>query len=199
MASEITMVKIRATIRIGNNILAETPFILSFNVNKARGQISTFDASVKVLAGTSNLTGGQVQIEAGEEGHENKIFSGVVKKATISPCFDDPQYVIINLSGRDVLGQLEGKKFTRRCKASRTAWISIDGVTRKGLKSGKFKYKVEDILITQDTELDEGTGVRKTLGTANLGPWDKIKEATEDRSPRTITPEITYVTEEGSF
>ena len=44
----IELVKIRAVITIGNSLTVETPFIQSFNVRKSRGQISTFDASLKV-------------------------------------------------------------------------------------------------------------------------------------------------------
>lgn len=193
MASEITMVKIRAKITIGDSFTVETPYILSFNVNKQRGQVSTFDASTKVLAGTPSLTGGQIIIEAGTDDNLNKIFSGIVKKATIKPCFDDPQYVIIDLAGADVLSLLAGKKFTRRCKASKTAWISIEGVGRKGLKSGKFKYKKEETMVLDDAELDE-TSVTKSMSSTNLGPWDSVKQASEDRS----IPGVTMVVEHAS-
>lgn len=176
----IEMIKIRAIITIGS-FSVSTPFILSFNVRKTRGQISTFDASLKVEAGTSIPTGDQVKIFAGTEGNEKLIFSGVVKKATISPCWDDPQYVMMNIGGEDVLGLLTGKKFTRRCKASRSAWVSIDSVVRKGLKSGKFTYKVDDILFLADAELDESTALTKAMALTDLGPWNKIKHASSDR------------------
>lgn len=195
----IEMVKIRAKISIGY-FSVETPFILSFNVRKARGQVSTFDASIKVLAGTSNLVGGPIEIEAGTEGNEKLIFTGTVKKATISPCYDDPQYVIINTNGEDILGFLVGKKFTRRCKASKSSWVSITGVTRKGLKSGKFTYKKEDTLWMSDAEIDEGTAVTRAMSMADLGPWNKINKVEADKSIDKINLEAIPVVEgEGSF
>ena len=43
----IERVKVRARIDIGG-LSVSTPFVQSFNVRKQRGQISTFDASLKV-------------------------------------------------------------------------------------------------------------------------------------------------------
>ncbi len=42
----ITPVKIRATVRVGS-IVVETPYILSFNVTRTRGQPSSFSASLR--------------------------------------------------------------------------------------------------------------------------------------------------------
>ena len=154
----ITQVKVRAKITIGGSLIVETPFILSFNVNKARGQISTFDASLKVpgSAITGSISGDHIKIYAGSISTylSNVIFSGIVKVIRITPCWDDPQYVFMNVSGEDILSTLRGKKYTRRSTASTASWISIDGVARKGLRSGKFKAQMVNKvdIINSDTQ-----------------------------------------------
>lgn len=151
----IEKVKIRAKIQVGK-FTVKTPYILSFNVNRARGQISTFNAKLKIDSGSvADMTGGPVKIYAGVDMSTKRIFTGIVKKSTISPCFDDPHFVILNISGADALSFLQGKKYTRRCTATETTWATIDGVTRKGLKSGKFKYKKESVLLVTDSEITE--------------------------------------------
>jgi len=154
----ITQVKVRAKITIGGSLIVETPFILSFNVNKARGQISTFDASLKVpgSAITGSISGDHIKIYAGSISTylSNVIFSGIVKVIRITPCWDDPQYVFMNVSGEDILSTLRGKKYTRRSTASTASWISIDGVARKGLRSGKFKAQMVNKvdIVSADTQ-----------------------------------------------
>lgn len=136
----IELVKIRAEVSIGG-LTVRTPYIQSFNVRKSRGQLSTFDASLKVahdeISGSNS--GGAVTIKAGGNGNMTTIYTGILKKSTISPCWDDPGYVILNISGVDVLSKLEGKKYTRRCRASNSSWVTINSVTREGLRSGKFE------------------------------------------------------------
>jgi len=145
----IDLIKIRAKINIGNSLTVETPFIQSFNVRKSRGQLSTFDASLKVeydqISGSN--VGGIVNISAGGNGTMIDIYSGILKKSTVSPCWDDPGYVILNISGVDVLSKLEGKKYTRRCRASKSSWVTINGVEREGLRDGKFESE-HDVLKT---------------------------------------------------
>jgi len=149
----IEIVRVRALIDIGEgNMLAGTPplgyanHILSFNVDKARGQISSFSASLKIRR--DEITGGllddaSVTIYAGTDTtySNNKIFTGAIKTATVTPNRDDPEYVILNISGNDVLSRLNGKKFTRRCRSSKGVWVSIDGVSRPGLRDGKLTYE----------------------------------------------------------
>jgi len=158
----IDMVKIRAKIKIGSLSIV-TPYILSFNVNKTRGAVSTFSASLKVNESSinNNLSGDSVQISAGEGSPSNLIFTGMVKKATIAPCWDDPSYVLLNISGEDQLSYLRGKKYTRRCRATKSSWVNITGVTRKGLKSSKFKARKEESFSIQYTELQEDGKVLK--------------------------------------
>jgi len=149
------MVKVRAEINIGNgNMKAGTPplgnenHILSFNVDRARGQIASFSASLKVKQ--SEITGGllagtSVVINAGTintySAASNIIFTGIIRTVTIAPNRDDPSFVILNISGNDILSRLNGKKFTRRCRSSKGVWVSIDGVAREGLRDQKLAYE----------------------------------------------------------
>lgn len=158
----ITRVKCRAKIDVAG-LVVETPFVQSFSVTKQRGQVSTFSASLKVPAGAaSGMAGGQVKIWAGEGSADNLIFSGMCRTAKISPCFDDPYYVIISISGMDNLIMLQGKKFTRRCRATDSAWCAITGVTRKGLRSGKFAYNTEPVITMNDGQLEKQDNVTGT-------------------------------------
>ena len=156
----IDMTKIRAKIQIGS-VSIVTPYILSFNVTKTRGAVSTFSASLKVEASdmANNLSGKAITIAAGEDSANTLIFTGMVKKATISPCWDDPSYVLLSISGEDILSYLKGKKYTRRCRSSKSSWTSITGVTRRGLKSSKFKPRREESFSIQSTELQEDSKV----------------------------------------
>lgn len=151
----IQLVKVRAVISVGN-LTVETPFIQSFNVQKTRGQISTFTAQLKVdsdqLSGGN--VGGLVSISAGANGTINKIYTGILKKSTITPCWDDPGYVIWNISGEDALSLLNGKKYTRRCRATRYSWVAINSVVRKGLRDGKFDAQM-DIIATSSGETNK--------------------------------------------
>ena len=160
----ITRVKCRARVDIAG-ITVLTPFVQSFNVRKQRGQVSTFDVTLKIPAGSSSslLGGGDVRIYAGENNASNLIFTGICRSAKISPCYDDPYYVILSASGADKLILLQGKKFTRRCRATKAAWCAITGVTRQGLRSGKFSYTTEPVIEMPGgaTKQNNGTGYRQ--------------------------------------
>lgn len=175
----ITQVKVRARITIGTSLTVETPYILSFNVSKVRGQISTFDASLKILgtAVTRSISGDHIKIYAGANLANNVIFSGIVKVIKVSPCWDDPQYVFMNVSGEDILSILRGKKYTRRSTATTASWISIDGVSRRGLRSGKFKARVINKidLINSDTQHE---GPVETTNIVNLRTTAQITKET---------------------
>ena len=136
----ITQVPIRARINVGGTTIS-TPYVLSFNVHRRRGAVATFDASVKInnaVSGTSSVGGG-ITISAGSGGM-SRIFTGVVRGAKVTPCWDDPSYAILTLTGDDTLGLLKGKKYSRRCRGTKSTFCIITGVTRPGLKSGKFAY-----------------------------------------------------------
>jgi len=140
----IELVKIRATITVGD-LVVKTPYIQSFNVKKTRGQISSFDASLKVNQTDINNSNtiGTVTIEAGELDNEIKIFTGITKRVSVSPCWDDPGYILFSISGTDILGSLDGKKYTRRVKETPKSWVSINSVVREGLRDGSLDYQVE--------------------------------------------------------
>lgn len=183
----IQRVKCRAEVSVGG-ITIRTPFVQSFNVRKQRGQVSTFTASLKVPAGTSSqLAGGDVIIKAGEEGSLNTIFTGICRQANVSPCFDDPQYVLVSISGVDKLSLLQGKKFTRRCRATDTAWCAITGVSRKGLKSGKFAYNTEPILDIKSGKIERQNNL---AGFRAENIKDAIKPASTSNSGKEMVPKI---------
>lgn len=139
----IEQVPIRASIEIGGQTI-RTPYVLSFNVHRRRGNPATFDASIKVKEGLSGVgsAGGGIAISAGS-GNLTKIFTGIIRTAKITPCWDDPSYTIVTLSGDDTLSLLKGKKYSRRCRSTKTTFCIITDVVRSGLKSGKFAYTGE--------------------------------------------------------
>jgi len=177
----IQMVRIRAEISVGSTFTCRTPFIQRFNVNKNRGRPATFDASLKVANSevSGNISGDSVTIKAGTDSFSGipTIFTGFIKQAKISPCMDDPSYVLLSISGVDPLGYLEGKKYTRRCRASKGTFVTIDGVQRKGLKSGKFAYnKLSTVEITSG-DIDKKSQITETRDIT--APMTK-KAASED-------------------
>jgi len=192
----IKRVKCRASVSIGG-ITVNTPFVQSFNVRKQRGQVSTFDASLKVPAETSlNIAGGDVVISAGENSASDTIFTGTCRQAKVSPCFDDPQYVILSISGADKLSLLQGKRFTRRCRATETAWCAITGVTRKGLKSGKFAYNTEPIIDINDGRLEKQnntTGFRPE----NVKDGNPPAKAPGEENPHQVNIVATIIAKSG--
>lgn len=135
----LNTVHIRATINFGG-VVVVTPYILSFNVKKERNQKSTFSASVKILAtDLVNLSDSNITINAGVEGSETRIFTGDVLQSNPSPCWEDPKYVILNISGSDILHRLENEKYTRLQEYSVSKWALITGVNRKAKKGSQFK------------------------------------------------------------
>jgi len=186
----IDKVKIRARIEVGR-FNVETPYILSFNVNRTRGQVSTFDARLKIADGEiADMTGGPVKIYAGTDYPRNRIFTGIVKKATISPCFDDPHFVLVNISGADALSLLQNKKYTRRCRGTATSWATIDSVSRKGLKSGKFKVRQQPVLMVTDSELKDNPQVTTSATTSKrFSEVGRLAPQTDDAGA-TVTAEI---------
>lgn len=185
----IERVKIRATITIGS-LSISTPYIQSFNVKKQRGQVSTFDASLKVshdeISGT--ITGGHVVIRAGEDSSLETIFTGVCRSAKISPCYDDPKYVILSISGADPSIILQGKRFTRRCRSAHSTWVAITGVVREGLKSGKFTRDKLDSIKMGGGDI-KSTEVTGRVGSA-VAAIDKTKPSTVSEKSYAKPPQI---------
>jgi hypothetical protein len=173
----ITEVPVRARISIGG-LSVETPYVLSFNVNITRGQISTFDAVLKVEGSAirGQISGDFCKIAAGVGSPRNTIYQGVIKKAKISPCWDDPKFVMLHISGEDILANLRGKKFTRRCRGTQSSWVSITGVVRPGLKSSKFIYQNDPTMFLDpgkpisQSELIHYPGTDKTQSSLTPAP-----------------------------
>jgi len=168
----IEIVPIRAKVKL-SGFSVETPFIQSFNIRLSRGQLSSFDTSLKVRGQDIDnaLTGGVISFEA-----PSKIYTGIIKKATVSPCWDDPGYILLNVAGTDILSHLQGKKFTRRCTASASTWVSITDVVRSGLRSGEFDYEVGPIHIDSGESIKKGANIAAPLPvTATKTPGTKAE------------------------
>lgn len=188
------MIKIRARVTIGS-LKVETPFIKRFTVNKTRGQVSTFSASLMVavsgrIGGFCGIAGAShIKIEAGGAAGSGgvvslkTIFSGIVQQATISPVFDDPAYVLLNISGSDILSTLRGKKYSRRSTATESSWVSIDSVVRRGFRSGKFAARLvgNEKVDTVDTALGGVDTIALASETDVIGDQRSGKE--EVRNP----------------
>ena len=154
----LTPIPIRARITFPDDEFeVETPYILSFNVSKTRNSPSSFNASVKVKGDTLNrLTSNLIIIEAGELDALKKIFTGYILQATPSPCWEDPTYVILNISGSDILHRMQGEKFTRRQITSFNKWALITGVAQKTKKGAQFMLANKQTLnSTEDFQTDE--------------------------------------------
>jgi len=167
----VEQVPIRAVIGIGSDRI-ETPYVLSFNVHRRRGQPSTFDASVKVKGSISGggLPSGGISISAGGGGALNLIFTGIIKGAKITPCWDDPSYVIITLTGEDALSVLKGKKYTRRTSGMKgSAFCLITSVTRAGLKSGKFANSSDASFVLEPGDVSTNIPGLSQSAPASLG------------------------------
>lgn len=189
----IQLVKVRAKIEIGNVTAGTPPLgyenqILSFNVDKSRGQIGTFSASLKIKK--DQITGGivnnaSVKIWAGTSAsyNSNQIFTGIIKSANISPNRDNPEFVILNINGNDILSRLNGKKYTRRCRSSKGVWVSIGGVVREGLRDSKLLYvKGDPYLEMFGGELQQQNNLT-TARTPTTVDTEKLSSKGEETQP----------------
>lgn len=147
---DLKLIPVRATVVVGG-LSVSTPYVVSFNVNRSRGQISTFSATIKVhYAQLASAVGGPVTITAGPALAQHRIFTGICRSSNVTPCRDDPAYILLTVSGEDILSELKNKKITRRCKSSKATWVEITGVVRPGIKSGKLAYQDRDENLTTD-------------------------------------------------
>ena len=114
MSVSVTEVHVRAKI-VFVGLTVETPYVLSFNVTRSRGNMcATCSASMKIPS-SSEVNGlGKIEIYAGKNSASNTIFTGYIRKITINPCREDSDFVIVNVSGRDGMHVLEGERYTRR-------------------------------------------------------------------------------------
>ena len=202
----ISMVPIYCDISVGG-VSASTPrgggnHVLSFNVDKVRGQAGTCSISLKVSRGQSNFSGGNITINA----QGNTVFYGYVRSISISPCKENPSYVIMNVTGVDALIKLEGKKYTRRCRSVNGTWVGIEGVTREGIRSGKFaflpsdanlsmsggKLNKEDNTTKTRTYVSQPTAFEKLSTNVNSsGPFFRIQNVEAPSTPAAGLPAST--------
>ena len=153
----IDVINIRAVVDFEDtNFSVSTPYIQSFNVTKTRNTVSTFTLAVKVESTRLNDVAGELSIYAGVRGKTKKIFTGFVKKVVPSPVLDDPKYVMLNITGTDILYRLENKKVTRRELDSDTSWAMITGV-RSGNKSSLLKFAPNEESMIVSDEIQSGT------------------------------------------
>lgn len=201
----IHMVKVRARIQIGSMSAATPPIagaggnhILSFSVDRGRGRISTFSASLKVKSGdvSGTLQGDGVTINAGTTGGMPRVFTGIVKSANVGPCREDPGYVILNVSGEDVLSKLNGKKFSRRCRSSKGVWVSIESIVRPGLRSGRFQYQPgEPFMDTTGGDLKKIGPPVQTKQLVDQGKKTE-KQAPTQHQTEEVTIDVTYMSQD---
>jgi len=147
--------EIRAKITIGDLVI-ETPDVVSFNVTRARGQISaSFSASVKIghdkVSDSIDVLDKGIIIEAGVANNLKRIFTGIVYKCTINPIRTDASKVILNLSGRDVMSVMDGQHINRRVKTYRDGknpperWAAVTAVVKRDIpQSMKFPVRLID-------------------------------------------------------
>ena len=191
MAQELEMIPVRATVTIGS-LAIQTPYVLSFNVNRTRGQISTCSASIKVdnSEAANTMVGGRITITAGRKDAEKDVFSGIVRSANVTPCRDDPMYVILSVSGNDILSELQGKKYTRRCRSTQAVWVGIEGIARPGLKSGKFAFVPGESHFETNTIVENAANNYTTNLAATSEPTN-IPNAPDKGLEKNPTAEIT--------
>lgn len=151
ISAGINAVAIRAIITLGE-IEIKTPYILNFSVNKQRNEASTFSASLKIsaesLSDTQHLSN-LVTIRAGEMSREKLIFTGYCLQAEPTPCWDDPSFVILNVSGKDVLYRLDREKYTRRQVATKSKWALINSADASLYKkTAKFQLSAYEVITT---------------------------------------------------
>jgi hypothetical protein len=186
--AQLIPVAIYCTIYVGG-ITAHTPrssgnHVLSFNVDKVRGQAGTCSMSLRVYKGQASFSsGGDIRISAGANGAMNTIFYGFIKSITISPCRENPSFVIMNITGVDVLSKLDGKKYTRRCRSVSGTWVSIEGVTREGLRSSKLTYlPLDPHLSISGGKLNKEDNLTRTR-TQGLTAFEKLSTNVNTTNP----------------
>jgi len=155
MATIGSIIKIRAKI-IFCGVTVETPYIMSFNVRRTRGQMcGEFSASVRIPVSTSlaNCINSKVEIFVGEGDLINQIFTGYIRKMDIRPSREDASFFIANIAGRDVLSVLEGQTFTRRVSAYRMARFgAITDVVRE---NESFKERFPAKIYSSESRLTD--------------------------------------------
>lgn len=179
--ARLETVCINCTVSVGGTSVS-TPYIKSFSVNRSRGQQGTASASLKVKGSIGAAGGGSFSISCNTNG---VVFTGTVVKASVSPCFDDPSYVIVNVEAEDAWRELTGKKFTRRCRTRLSRWAAIEG-TRAGLRSTGFQKQK-----AKESSIGGGRLDKERRGVANrtISVWDhsELPKSSTGLIPREIS------------
>jgi hypothetical protein len=188
----LTRQKVRAQVEIGG-LIVRTPDVVSFNVRRARGQmVGTFSASVKVdYNDTSGVIGSKIVIRAGLEGSLKTIFTGRVFRSTINPVRSDASKVMLNLSGKDVMADMEGQKINRRVTTYVDGTTSPDrwGVVNSVIKqSTPVMEKFKEIIVDKKPKAALELSKIPVIHTpdANRVTTD-INRAVDDKNSSTIT------------
>lgn len=193
--AQIIQEEIRATIVIdrgGALLEISTPYVKSFNVSRQRGSmVSSFSATVEILSGDVLASTGDalaladqdssISIYAGTKGNERLIFTGDLKSVTINPSWEKPEYFMVNLSGSDILGRLEGKRYSRRIKwTDPGVWAkitSIKTVRNRKIARGfdkKFRRKIARITSIPDQADHEHSSFIYARDLSRIDPYGKI-------------------------
>jgi len=124
----IRVEKLRARINIGG-VDIKTPYVKAFNIDETRGRMyKSFSATVEILATTSFVAGADIEIYDTIDGVERKRLTGIIKSITTQPSYDKAGYYILNITGVDRLGELEGRTFSRRLRSDGfSLFVSIEG------------------------------------------------------------------------
>jgi hypothetical protein len=188
--AEIRQEQIRSVIEIGSLFTVETPYVRSFNISKQRGNIiSTFSATVEILMNdllqvvddSLDLAGRTLTISCGLRDQEELLFTGEIRSVQVNPSWDKPEYFILNISGRDVMGRLEGKRYSRRVKwDSAGMWAKITNVRttrqRKVARGFDKKYvrKIARISGFPDPSVIEHSSFVYARDLSRIDPYGKI-------------------------
>ena len=188
--ADIRQEQIRSIIEIGDLFTIVTPYVRSFNINKQRGNlVSTFSATVEILARdllevteeALDLAGRGITIKAGLRDQEELLFTGEIKTVQFNPSWDKPECFILNLSGNDVMGRLEARRFSRRVKwDSAGIWAKITGIRtvryRKVARGFDKKYlrKIARITGFPDLSVLENSSFVYARDVSKIDPYGKI-------------------------
>lgn len=193
--AQIIQEEIRATIiidRAGTLLEISTPYVKSFNVSRSRGSmVSSFSATVEILGNDvvsdSNTAldladqDSVISIYAGTKDNEKLIFTGDLKSVTLNPSWEKPEYFLVNLSGSDILGRLEGKRYSRRIKwTDPGVWAKITSIktvrnrkTARGFDK-KFRRKIARITGYPDMGDAEHSSFIYARDLSRIDPYGKI-------------------------
>ncbi len=147
--------KVRAEITFGSFTI-RTPYVMSFNVRRARGQMAaTFSASVKVdsnsISSSTSIIAEDIVIKAGVSPLLRTVFTGKIEKCVVNPVRNNASKVMLNISGRDVMADLDGQKINRRVKTYRDGsspperWAVVTNVIKQHTpRVQKFPERITD-------------------------------------------------------